>query len=116
MRIFNDFYFKRIFLVLLLLCITAVFSFAADDVFGLNSRVAILVNLVNSPWVKGIAFIALVIECIAMITMGRQEPGMFKKFIPWIIGTIVFMAAGPITNTFLKLDDNKPVDALGLDK
>ena len=101
MKIFNSTAGKRIFLVLLLLCATASFLFAQDD-FGLNSKVMTLVNLVNQPWVKGIAFIALVIECIAMITAGRQEPGMFKKFIPWIIGTIVFMAAPSITKTFLQ--------------
>jgi len=101
MKIFNGRIGKRAFLVLLLLFVVAAFSFAAEDPFGLDKKVSILVELVSSPWVKGIAFIALVVECIAMITAGRQEPGMFKKFVPWIIGTIVFMAAGTITKTFL---------------
>lgn len=85
-------------------CISA--TFAETDTFGLNSKVKILIDLISSPWVKGIAFIALVIECIGLITAGRQEPGMFKKFIPWIAGTIIFMAAGTITNKFLNLDNS----------
>lgn len=83
-------------------CISATF---ADDTFGLDSKVKILVDLISSPWVKGIACIALIVECIGLITAGRQEPGMFKKFIPWIAGTIIFMAAGTITNKFLNVDN-----------
>ena len=83
-------------------CISATF---AEDTFGLNSKVKILVDLISSPWVKGIACIALIVECIGLITAGRQEPGMFKKFIPWIAGTIIFMAAGTITNKFLNVDN-----------
>jgi hypothetical protein len=37
--------------------------------------------------------------------MGRQEPGMWKKFVPWIAGTVLFMAAGTITNKFMNLDE-----------
>lgn len=85
-------------------CISA--TFAETDTFGLNSKVKILIDLISSPWVKGIAFLALVIECIGLITAGRQEPGMFKKFIPWIAGTIIFMAAGTITNKFLNVDNS----------
>lgn len=87
---------------LAIVCISATF---AEDTFGLDSKVKILVDLISSPWVKGIACIALVIECIGLITAGRQEPGMFKKFIPWIAGTIIFMAAGTITNKFLGVDN-----------
>ena len=95
---------KRTVLVPVLFCAAAAVSSA--DTFGMDSKVGILVDFVTSPWVSGIAFIALVIECIALLTAGRQEPQMFKKFIPWIIGTIVFMAAGPITKAFLTLDDD----------
>jgi type IV secretory pathway VirB2 component (pilin) len=118
MKIFNSSMGKRVFLVLLLLCTITAISFAqptTSDAFGLNSKVKILVDLVNSPWVKGIAFIALVVECIAMITAGRQEPGMFKKFVPWIAGTIVFMAAGTIVNAFLTLNATETSSTLGLD-
>lgn len=90
------------FLFFAVVCISSTF---AEDTFGLNSKVSILINLISSPWVKGIACIALIVECIGLITAGRQEPGMFKKFIPWIAGTIIFMAAGTITNKFLAVDN-----------
>lgn len=83
-----------------------------NDTFGLNSKVQILVNLISSPWVKGIACIALIVECIGLITAGRQEPGMFKKFIPWIAGTIIFMAAGTITNKFLNVSNSTFSDVM----
>jgi type IV secretory pathway VirB2 component (pilin) len=92
--------------LLSVLFVSAIFAQSSGDVFGLGKYVKILVDLVSSPWVKGIAVVALVIECITMITAGRQEPGMFKKFVPWIAGTVIFMAAGTITNTFLNMDDN----------
>ncbi|MDR3283828.1 MAG: TrbC/VirB2 family protein [Treponema sp.] len=60
-----------------------------------------IIGFITSPWVKGIAFVALVAECIAMLTAGRQEPGMFKKFIPWIVGTILFMSASTIVKYFM---------------
>ena len=116
MRNFRLGFSKKTVMVLFLcfICISATF---ADDAFGLNSKVRILVDLISSPWVKGIACIALVVECIGLITAGRQEPGMFKKFIPWIAGTILFMAAGTITNKFLD-STNSSVNsaALGLDE
>ena len=90
------------FLFFAVICISSTF---AEDTFGLNSKVSILVSLISSPWVKGIACIALIIECIGLITAGRQEPGMFKNFVTWIAGTIIFMAAGTITNKFLAVDN-----------
>jgi type IV secretory pathway VirB2 component (pilin) len=68
----------------------------------LTSKVGIVLGIVGSPWVKGVACIALVAECIGLLTAGRQEPGMFKKFIPWIAGTLLFLAAGSITNKFME--------------
>lgn len=93
------------FMVLAVVCVSATFAqTTTNDDFGLNSKVQILVDLISSPWVKGIACIALIVECIGLITAGRQEPGMFKKFIPWIAGTIIFMAAGTITSKFLNVN------------
>jgi type IV secretory pathway VirB2 component (pilin) len=77
----------------------------AGDAFGIGSRIQIILDFLSSPWVKGICVIALIIECIGMITAGRQEPGMFKKFIPWIVGTVLFMSAGSITSIFINPDE-----------
>lgn len=83
---------------------TAVFAStdsSSTDAFGVTSHMNTLLGFISSPWVKGIACIALVAECIGLITAGRQEPGMFKKFVPWIAGTIIFMAASTITGKFM---------------
>jgi type IV secretory pathway VirB2 component (pilin) len=74
---------------------------------AVEERVKKILEFLSSPWVKGICVIALIVECIGMITAGRQEPGMFKKFIPWIAGTVLFMSAGSITSMFVELDETK---------
>jgi type IV secretory pathway VirB2 component (pilin) len=94
--------------LLLAVCLFAVSGmvFAQDDPFGISTRLQVLLDVIGSPWVKGIAAIALIVECIMLITSGRQEPGMFKKFVPWIAGTILFMAASTITSSFINPEDS----------
>jgi type IV secretory pathway VirB2 component (pilin) len=90
------------FLFIMLFC-TAFLSAQnnnADDI-GLTAHINTILDIFTSNAVRGIACIFLIILCIGLITTGRQEPEMFKKFIPWIAGTILFMAAGTITNKFL---------------
>jgi hypothetical protein len=69
---------KRI-VALVALLVICVFSAAADD-FGLDEKIGMVLQMLSSPWVKGIACIALIVECIGLITAGRQEPGMFGPF------------------------------------
>jgi type IV secretory pathway VirB2 component (pilin) len=95
---------KRIVLVLLLSAVCTFQAAAEDSSFGLDEKIGLVLQMLSSPWVKGIACIALIAECIGLITAGRQEPGMFKKFIPWIAGTILFMAAGTITSKFVDIE------------
>jgi hypothetical protein len=35
---------------------------------------------------------------------------MFKKFIPWIIGTVLFMSAGGIVTMFIDTDTSSTAD------
>ena len=53
------------FMFLAFVCISA--TFAAEDTFGLNSKVKILVDLISSPWVKGIACIALIVSVLVLL-------------------------------------------------
>ena len=53
-------------------------------------------NFFSNGWVKGIACIALIAEAIGLIFAGGQNPQVFKKFLPLIAGTIIFMCAGKI--------------------
>jgi type IV secretory pathway VirB2 component (pilin) len=107
---------KRVVLVLILFAFCTFSAAAADDdSFGLDEKIGMVLKMLSSPWVKGIACIALIAECIGLITAGRQEPGMFKKFIPWIAGTILFMAAGTITSKFVNIETSTFNEALQLD-
>jgi type IV secretory pathway VirB2 component (pilin) len=101
---------KRVLIFLICLFVFSTAAFADD--FGLSDKMQTLLDVVGSPWVKGVAAIALIAECIGLITAGRQEPGMFKKFVPWIAGTILFMAASTITSTFIKPDESGISDIL----
>jgi type IV secretory pathway VirB2 component (pilin) len=106
---------KRMVLSLLLFSLCVFQAAAQEDSFGLDEKVGMVLQMLSSPWVKGIACIALIAECIGLITAGRQEPGMFKKFIPWIAGTILFMAAGTITSKFVNIETTTFNEALELD-
>jgi type IV secretory pathway VirB2 component (pilin) len=90
---------KRILAFLFIMFFCTAFLLAQDgDGIGLQQHVNTILSIFTSNAVRGIACIFL---CIGLITTGRQEPEMFKKFIPWIAGTVLFMAAGTITNKFL---------------
>lgn len=108
---------KTILMVLVgLIAMTATFADSnSSDAFGLNTNVSMILELFSSPWVKGIACLALIIEAIGLITAGRSEPGMWKKFVPWIAGTIVFMAAATITGKFLNVSSNTFTNQLNID-
>ena len=70
------------FVMMVFFAVVCVSAVCAEDLSStLNDKVKILLGVISSPWVKGIACIALIVECIGLITAGRQEPGMFKKFI-----------------------------------
>jgi hypothetical protein len=69
-------YFDKRIVFLLILLVICTFTASADD-FGLDEKIGEVLKMLSSPWVKGIACIALIVECIGLITAGRQEPGMF---------------------------------------
>lgn len=69
------------------------FAGAAED---MNTSINRIVDFFSSGWVKGIACIMLIGECLGLLFAGGQNPQIFKKFLPFIIGTILFMCAGKI--------------------
>lgn len=105
MTIFSSSGTKRFIVFLFILLISVSFLSAQEDGIGLQKHVNTILSIITSNAVRGIACIFLIILCIGLITTGRQEPEMFKKFIPWIAGTILFMAAGTITDKFLDKDN-----------
>jgi type IV secretory pathway VirB2 component (pilin) len=97
---------KKIIALLIVLTIFSGAAFAqsssgSGDLLGLKGPVETILGIFTSSITRGIALIFFIILCIGLITTGRQEPEMFKKFIPWIAGTVLFMAAGTITKTFI---------------
>jgi type IV secretory pathway VirB2 component (pilin) len=63
---------------LALLLVICAFSAAADD-FGLDEKIGMVLQILSSPWVKGVACIALIVECIGLIPFDIQVFDMFKE-------------------------------------
>lgn len=87
---------KKLCMFLVLFVAVTSSMFAADAANEVNDIVGNLVNFFSNGWVKGIACIALIAEAIGLIFAGGQNPQVFKKFLPLIAGTIIFMCAGKI--------------------
>ena len=89
-----------VFLVLFFVAATAMFasdtSTSTSVSSEMNNIVGNLVSFFESGWVKGIACIALIAEAIGLIFAGGQNPQIFKKFLPLIAGTVIFMCAGKL--------------------
>ncbi len=96
---------KKIIFILLMFCIVSTALFADGGIKELDDWGTKLLNLFSSTWVKAICAIALIIICIGMITVGRQEQGMIKKFVPWLVGVIVLLSASSIVGYMFQGSD-----------
>lgn len=111
-------YIRKVICVLLFAVICTSFAAAQSDEFGVSTNIAMILQFLASPWITGLACIALIVEAILLLTAGRSEPGMFKKFVPWIVGTIIFLSAGTITKKFIGeslSDSSRFTSELGID-
>lgn len=88
---------KKLFLMFLFGFVMAAFTFAADTK-AMDDRIYKIVSFFNGGWVKGICCILLIGECLGLLFAGGQNPQIFKKFLPFIVGTVLFMCAGKIVN------------------
>ena len=94
---------KKIVLVLCMVFLVCVSAFAQGKggaIGKLDTWGEKIVSLFTSTWLKAICIVALISICIGMIVAGRNEPGLIKKFIPWLIGTIVLLSASDIVKYF----------------
>ena len=87
---------KKMVLTALFMAVMCSFTFAQDAATEMNNSVNNIVDFFSSGWVKGIACIMLIGECLGLLFAGGQNPQIFKKFLPFIIGTVLFMCAGKI--------------------
>jgi len=82
--------------ILMVLLVGSVFAANNVDTSTMDSTVNNIVDFFNGAWVKGICCVALIGECLGLIFAGGQNPQIFKKFLPLIAGTVLFMCAGKI--------------------
>ncbi len=106
---------KKMVLTALFAVVMCSFTFAASDAATeMNSSINNIVDFFSSGWVKGIACIMLIGECLGLLFAGGQNPQIFKKFLPFIIGTVLFMCAGKIiTLVFSNFSNTTFSDDLG---
>lgn len=98
--------------VLFMLVFAAVFMcsglFAAEtgtgEDFGVASAMQTVIDFLTNKWVIGIFFVAFCVECILLMTAGRADGQAWKKFVPILAGTILFLAGPSITKKFMKVD------------
>jgi type IV secretory pathway VirB2 component (pilin) len=64
---------------------------------GLEKVLNTILKFFTSGYMKAIVSIALGGLGIGLI-MNRGEPGMIKKFIPWIAGCVILLSLSTITN------------------
>lgn len=103
---------KKAFLMTFFAVIMCSFTFA-DAASDMSSSVNRIVDFFSSGWVRGIACILLIGECLGLLFAGGQNPQIFKKFLPFIIGTVLFMCAGKIiTLVFGNFGDSQFSDDL----
>lgn len=98
--------------VLFMLVFAAVFMcsglFAAEtgtgEDFGVASAMQTVIDFLTNKWVIGIFFVAFCVECILLMTAGRADGQAWKKFVPILAGTILFLAGPSITKKFMNVD------------
>lgn len=97
-----------IFSILMVLCTVAPIFAASnnntsnkDYDFGMNTVMEVVIGFLTSKWIIGIVIALLAFEIILFITAGRADNQAWKKFVPIILGTGLFLAAPRITGYFI---------------
>lgn len=94
---------KKFFMFALLFA-CAVTPIFAQDATGIDSAVEKVTTFLSSGVITAICLIALVVEAIGVIVMGKQGAdiqSIIGKFAPWVVGTVVVLSANGICNYFL---------------
>lgn len=82
----------------------AVVPIFAQDATGIDGAVEKVTSFLSSGVITAVCLIALVIEGIGVVVMGKQGAdiqAIIGKFAPWVIGTVVILSANGICNYFL---------------
>jgi type IV secretory pathway VirB2 component (pilin) len=101
---------RRTAIFMLFLLVSAAFCFAAmapkydqtvNNIDGLSDILNQILGFFRSNYMKAIVSIALGGLAVGMI-MNRGEPGMVKKFIPWIAGCTLLLSLAAIVDIVFK--------------
>jgi hypothetical protein len=77
------------------------YSEAVKDIGGLSEVLNQILGFFSSNYMKAIVSIALGGLAVGMI-INRGEPGMVKKFIPWIAGCTLLLSLSAIVDIVFK--------------
>ena len=77
------------------------YSETVKDIGGLSEVLNQILGFFRSNYMKAIVSIALGALAVGMI-MNRGEPGMVKKFIPWIAGCTLLLSLSAIVDIVFK--------------
>lgn len=94
---------KEVLIMFVMLVMAVSPLFGADTISSLDTWGQKILDIFTGTWVKALLMVALIIEAIMMVVSGQQGGGgqMFKKFGPWIVGTIILLSASGICTYFL---------------
>lgn len=105
---------KKIIVFCIVFFVSIVCVYADTGSIGkLDNYARLILGFFTSFWMKAVCAIAFIIICLRAITVGRDEPGLIKKYIPWMIGVLLLLSAGEIVNFFFNGNENI-ADQLGL--
>lgn len=94
---------KSIFIMALLLVANFAFCQATGGSKPLSKALATVLGFFESGYMKAILTIALGVLGIGLI-QNRGEPGMMKKFVPWIAACIILLSLSAITGIIFPAD------------
>lgn len=96
---------KTFVLIILLLCIAIPIFAQSQGITALDTAVTKVKNFLSSGTVTVVCLLALVVEAVGVVVMGKQGAdvqAIISKFAPWVVGTVVLLAANGICDFFLK--------------
>jgi hypothetical protein len=94
------------FCIVFFISIVCAYADSGRSIGKLDDYARLILGIFTSFWMKALCAVAFIIICIRAITVGRDEPGLIKKYIPWGVGVLLLLSAGQIVNFFFNGNEN----------
>ena len=91
---------KNLIMCVYMIMMVCTALFAQAD-YGLSERMTTVLQILYSPWVKGILIFALALACIGIVTGGRADEQMWKKLGVIGLGVALYLATPKIANAIM---------------